>query len=92
VDRKVHQPSATMFASILAAMLMSQGTSAVVVDDRVFIEGRPGCEAAALNGDPTAPVIACTRPKLAMNRSGRSPARWTESTKVGEGSAKAEPK
>lgn len=48
-----------MLALILAAVLSSRGVPATAVENTVIIEGRPGCTALALNGDPRQPVIMC---------------------------------
>ncbi len=49
----------TMLAAILAALLTSRGTPATSYGNLVAIEGRPGCTAQALYGDPTRPVVVC---------------------------------
>lgn len=56
-----------MFTFILAVSLFRLGLQPLIVDGQVFIEGRPGCRAQALDGDPTRPVVVCdpTRPKSA---------------------------
>jgi hypothetical protein len=48
-----------MFTIILAVSLFRLGHSPLIVDGQVFIEGRPGCRAIALDGDPTRPVVLC---------------------------------
>lgn len=48
-----------MITLILAAVLASRGVSTTTHDNLVAIEGRPGCTAHALYGDPRQPVIMC---------------------------------
>lgn len=53
-------------ALLLAFNLLSSGRPAKVVNvghDQaiVIIEGRPGCTAEALHGDPNMPVVVCKR-------------------------------
>ncbi len=50
-----------MFNAILVAMLLSHGHAAKQAAELVILEGRPGCSAHALYGDPTRPVIVCDK-------------------------------
>lgn len=55
-------------AYALALNLVSAGTPARAVDvgqgnGIVVIEGRPGCHAYPMGGDPKSPVIVCEKPK-----------------------------
>ncbi len=46
---------------MINAILLSRGIPARTVEHMVVIEGRPGCQAIALNGEPRNPVIQCAR-------------------------------
>lgn len=50
-----------MFLCILLAILRSRNIPATAYDNGnlVVIDGRPGCSAHALNGDPAQVVVVC---------------------------------
>ncbi len=55
-----------MQLAIILAILASRNVQARAVDDTVIIEGRPGCHAEALYGDPAQPIVVCSNATLTI--------------------------